>query len=176
MKNVFLILLFSLPRIVFSQHLPQRTYPSYCQSNLLYSNIGKALYRFTFISDCVNALIQSKNNNGRFCDENLLVREDGKVSRQYSFSSECLDGLLDLKVSNRGLYCHDGDLNQIYSGTLAKMAFKSDCKQAISEAAAYRGLFCHRGLMMTYRGQRLKDYSFDSLCRADLPMMSQRFP
>ena len=176
MKHAFLILLLSLPLAAFSQHFPQRIYPAYCQGNVIYSNIGTPLYRFTFSSDCADALNQSRNNDGRFCDGRVLVREDGRAVHQFAFWSECPEALLDLKVSNRGLYCDDGDLNQIYSGTLANMAFKSYCKQAINEAGAYRGLFCYRGLMMNYRGQRLKDYSFDSFCRADLPEMSQRFP
>jgi hypothetical protein len=176
MKHIFLVLLMTLSFSVFSQHFPRGTYPAYCQSNVLYSNFGKPIYRFTFSSYCNDALNQSRINLGRFCDDRKLVREDGRINREFSFWSECPEALLDLKISNRGLYCDDGELIQIYLGPLVNMAFKSDCKLAIQEAGAYRGLFCFHGVMMNFRGQRIRDYSFDSYCRAELPNMSQSFP
>ena len=176
MKHVFLVILFSLPFSAFSQHLPQRIYPAYCQNNVLYSNRGTQLYRFTFDKDCNYALGQSRSNHGRFCDDRKLVSEDGLISREFSFWTECPEALLDLRTSQRSLYCDDEELIQIYLGPLAKMTFKTDCKLAVQDAGMYRGLFCHEGMMMSYRGQRIRDYTFNSNCRADLPETSRGFP
>lgn len=176
MKSVFTIGLFFFSLTAFAQWMPGRIYPVSCQNNYLISNRGTTLYRFSFASDCPRALSEARMNMGKFCDNEKLIREDGTYVHLFTFRSDCQDGLADLRTSRVGLYCSNGDMNQIYRGTIAFMTFKSSCREAIYQAGMYRGLFCHNGRMMDFVGRIIRDYTFNSSCIRELPVMSRTYP
>jgi hypothetical protein len=176
MKNIFAIGLFFFSLSAVAQWMPGRIFPAYCQQNYLISNRGTTLYRFSFSSDCPRALSEAQMNAGKFCDSEKLIREDGTLAHRLTFRSDCQDALNDLRVSRVGLYCSNGDMNQIYRGTIALMTFESSCREAIHQAGMFRGLFCHNGKMMDFVGRMIRDYTFNSSCIRELPMMSRTFP
>lgn len=167
-----LALLLSAP--VYAQYFPQRVFPKYCEGSEMFNNLGRPMYRFTFSSDCTNALAQSQSFNGRFCDDEKLVRENGQVSHQFTFRSHCNEALVDLRNSRYGLYCDSGLMNQIYRGRVANLTFESDCKDALLQANQYRGFFCNNSVMMTYLGERLRDYTFESNCKDALRKLGSK--
>jgi hypothetical protein len=168
------LLFFSLT--AFAQWMPGRIFPAFCQNNYLMSNLGTTLYRFNFTSDCSRALSEARMNMGRFCDSEKLIREDGFMAHLFTFRSDCQEALGDLRVSRVGLYCNDGDMNQIYRGTIAFMTFESNCRKAINQSGMYRGLFCDDGRMLDFVGRILRDYTFNSSCIRELPVMSRTYP
>jgi hypothetical protein len=176
MKSIFTIGLFLFSLTSFAQWMPGRIFPAFCQNNYLMSNLGTTLYRFNFTSDCPRALSEAQMNMGRFCDNERLIREDGSLAHLFTFRSDCQEALGDLRVSRVGLYCSNGDMNQIYRGTIAFMNFESSCREAIYQASMYRGLFCHNGKMLDFLGRILRDYTFNSSCIRELPVMGRTYP
>lgn len=173
MRVLFLVFVTMVSLTAFAQRPPHRIYPAYCQDGDLYSNTHTLLYSFNFSLDCNNALRESKLNNGRFCDDTKLIREDGVLSYNFTFRSDCQEGLLDLSYSKSGLFCDDSILSQLYSGVILEMTFYSECKTAVEEARRFKGLFCYEGVMITNFGKRLKDYTLQSECRRQLPIVGQ---
>ena len=76
-----------------------------CKGDELYSKNGKFIYRFSYSSDCEEALRQSAYNQGRFCDGKKLVKEDGTVLNSFSFHSNCPEAFSKIMFSRKGLYC-----------------------------------------------------------------------
>lgn len=151
-----------------AQSYSQRVYPASCDQENMISNQGQHLYQFSFASDCVAALNQSKNNSGHFCDYEVLVRRDGVMAHRFSFFSECLSGLTDMRMSNHGLFCSDGNAYQIWKSKIATFTFQSICRDALRDAGTYQGRFCQEGVMLNYLGKVIKDYTFNSTCRSAL--------
>ena len=176
MKSIFTLGLFFFSLSAMAQWMPGGIFPAFCRNNYLISNRGTTLYRFNFTSDCSRALSEARMNMGRFCDSEKLIREDGFMAHLFTFRSDCQKALGDLRVSRVGLYCNDGDMNQIYRGTIAFMTFESNCRKAIYQSGMYRGLFCDDGRMLDFVGRILRDYTFTSSCIRELPVMSRTYP
>ena len=101
MKVLFALLMVLGSSISYAQHYPypERVYPQICHNGEMVSNQGLTIYRFTFPSDCMKALNQSRLNHGRFCDDGNLVRGNGTVAHRYTFGTDCTRGLEHLRLS-----------------------------------------------------------------------------
>lgn len=171
----FLFLLLFLNFNVFAQYNSDWIRPKYCAQGDLYSANGKLIYSFFSNLSCEKALRQSINHYGNFCDSEKLINKEGHKIFDFDFPSHCISALEDLVKSGRGLFCDKADLHGIYYRIMVNFRFITDCKEAVLDAGRFRGLFCNDGMMMNYRGERIRDYTFNSRCRLDLPFMSRGF-
>ncbi len=145
-----------------------RVYPVRCDGSELISNVNTILYDFSFNSECLKALSESRVSYGHFCDGDRLIRPNGDFFHEFNWSSGCQKALNNLRASRHGLFCDDKEMYQIHIGYLTSHSFESYCLEALNEALSFNGFFCRDGQMFDYLGNFYRDYSFRSSCKKAL--------
>lgn len=169
MKSMMLLICFL---VSFASFAKEATFPQRCEGKDLISNQNEVIYQFNYENDCIRALAESKENEGRFCDRWNLFREDGNFVHAFTFRSECTDALNHLKISKKGLFCDQSSMYQVDRGYLTSFRLSPYCFNALGESGQYKGLFCNDGKMFNFKGDVIRSYRLNVDCQEALPFMS----
>jgi hypothetical protein len=90
---------------------------------------GQVVQRFTFRSDCEEAIQEILQSRGLFCNNAELNDVRYGAIHRFTFRSDCAEARAS--VARVGRFCDGGDLFDAAGNLIRRFTFSSDCRRAL---------------------------------------------